>query len=462
MQIHPKTKEAYDLFHEGVLAFCRAEQVGMHVDLDYCARQIDILDNRIQKLEGDIRSSQFGRHWGHSVKGAVNLNSNQQLSHFLYTIQKRTPAGYTDAGNPATDEQALSALDVPELDMLIEMRKLAKVRDTYLGAFVREQVRGVIHPFFNLHLVRTFRSSSDHPNFQNIPKRDEEATKICRSALFPRLGNQFLSMDYGGIEVRQACIYTEDQKLIYDVLHGDMHRDMAIELYMLDDLDKHHKGESKLRQGGKNGFVFPQFYGDYWGGCAPNLIRWAKLAHLRDDTPAIVHLQDKGLIKLDKSGNVVNISAFEAHVKKVEESFWNERYKTYSQWKDKAWKDYQKRGYLDMLSGFRCSGVMSKKDVTNYPFQGTAFHCLLWSFIEIDRRIREQEMDARLVSQIHDEITADVPPKELARMMEMVVQVSTQDIRTHWKWITIPLEVEAELAKVDESWGARKFFPLAA
>ena len=51
------------------------------------------------------------------------------------------------------------------------MRKLKKVRDTYLDAFLREQVDGYLHPFFSLHTVKTFRSSSERINFQNIPKR---------------------------------------------------------------------------------------------------------------------------------------------------------------------------------------------------------------------------------------------------------------------------------------------------
>jgi DNA polymerase-1 len=457
----PSTKEAYELFHKGALALQRAEYTGMRVDMEYCKRKKEELTIRIAELEQKIYESNFGKKWSRSIGGKrPNLNSNPQLSRFLYSILKLKPVRFTESGQPATDEEALSELDIPELDMLLEMRKFRKIRDTYLDAFMREQVNGYIHPFFNLHLTKTFRSSSDSPNFQNIPKRDKEATKICREALFPRPGHQFVSMDYSAIEVKMAVCYVEDEKLCYDVLHGDMHKDMAIELYMLDDLDKRHSGEAVLRQGAKNGFVFPQFYGDYYGNCVLNLLKWARQAYLKDDTPALVHLKDKELITLDKSGNVKKFDKFLEHVRKVEDQFWNVRYKQYSRWKDKVWYEYQKKGYIEMKTGFRCYGLMSKKDITNYPFQGTAFHCLLWAFVEIDRVFREHKMDSRLVSQIHDEITADILPEECDNAIKLMVRIATEDIRENWKWINIPLTVEVEKAEVDKSWGERKFLNL--
>jgi hypothetical protein len=108
--------------------------------------------------------------------------------------------------------------------------------------------------------------------------------QTCRRAIFPRPGHQILAVDFSAIEVRIACCYTEDEKLIYDTLHGDMHGDMAVELFKLDALDKKYPGEKNLRQGSKNGFVFPQFYGDYYGNCALNLLEWAKRGSLRDGT----------------------------------------------------------------------------------------------------------------------------------------------------------------------------------
>ena len=459
MIIHPKTKEAYQLFHDGTLALGRAEMAGIRIDTEYCERKNKELTARIEQLKSDILSTKFGRHWQHIYGIKTNLSSPHQLANFLYKVQGIKIQKATEKGDQgSTDDESLRELNIPELNQLLEMRKLIKVRDTYLTAFIREQVRGFIHPFFHLHLVRTYRSSSDKPNFQNIPKRDKEAMQICRGALFPRFGHRLLSADYSGIEVRMACCYTRDEKLIYDTVHGDMHKDMAIELYMLDSLDKHHPGEKDLRQGGKNGFVFPEFYGDYYGNCAANLIKWATTAYLKDDTPALVHLQNKKLITLKKDGTVGNFNAFIEHVKHVEDMFWNERYSVYNEWKNKTWCDYKQNGYVDLLTGFRCSGILNKKDVCNYPFQGAAFHCLLWTFIETDKYL--DGMDSRLVSQIHDELTVDAHPDEMLDVAKQINHIATIQLPQHWEWINLPLEVEAEVSPIDGSWAEKEFLPL--
>ena len=461
MKMHPNTKQAYELFHKGALAFCNAEQHGLRIDVDYCKQQQQQLSEEIEQAKAEVELTKFGRYWKHIYGTKYNFNSNAQLSHILYDVKKIKPVKLTDKGKGATDEEALSALNIPELAAIIKIRKLLKVRDTYLGAYVREQVNGILHPFFNLHLVKTYRSSSSDPNFQNIPKRDERAMRITRDAIFPRKGYQFVGFDFSGVETRIACAYTGDKKLIYDIIHGDMHKDMAIELYQLDSLDKHHPGESKFRQGAKGGFVFPEFYGDYYIHCAPNLIKSAKGAYLKDGTPGLVHLSNKGLVKLDKKGNLKNIDKFIQHVKNIEDDFWHVRYKTYTKWKDIAWEKYQKLGYVDLFTGFRCKGLMNKKDVTNYPFQGTAFHCLLRAFIEVDRIATEQHWDSFPVFQVHDEMICDTNPNELEKVAKTMHYVATEWLGEQYTWLNIPLTVEMESTQVDEPLSKLGFLDLS-
>ena len=283
---------------------------------------------------------------------------------------------------------------------------------------------------------------------------------ICRRAIFPREGHQILAVDFGGVEVRIACCYTEDPKLIYDTIHGDMHRDMAVELYMLDSLDKHDDGEKNFRQGGKNGWVFPQFYGDYYLKCAAALLEWAGRSYRKDGTPGLIHLSDKGLIKVDKAGNIKDDSKFIEHCRKVEDDFWNVRYKVYTKWKETTWSTYQKKGYVDFKTGFRYSGVARKNELLNAPIQGSAFHCLLWSFIQMDRIQQEENWDSRLFGQIHDEMLSDTHPDELEQVAGMIQRVTCVDLPNEWKWIIVPLEVEADLGPVDGSWNMKESYKL--
>lgn len=460
--IHPQTREAYQLLHDGALAFARAERHGIRVDVDYCVRKKELLTRKIDRLKGQLEGTKLLNLWNNVYRNKTKIESNHQLSFILYKKMKITPAKMTSSGKQgATDFEALSELDIPEVNKILEIRKLTKVRDTYLDGFLREQIDGTLHPFFNLHTVTTFRSSSSNPNFQNIPKRDEYAMKVCRKALYPQEGHCWLAVDYAGVEVIMACIYTEDPKLTYDAVHGDMHKDMAVELYMLDGLDKSCKGEKVFRQGAKNGFVFPQFYGDYYGNNVPILLKWARISKRKDGTPGLVHLSDKGLIKLDGHGNVKNSDKFLKHVRDVEDDFWNVRYRVYNKWKKSTWESYQKNGYIDMKTGFRCQGVMTRNEALNAPFQGSAFHCLLWSFIRIDQiAYQEEKWDSVPIGQIHDEISLEVNPNELEHVAETVQRVSCVELPNEWKWITVPLEVEADICNVGNSWAEKEGYEL--
>ena len=460
MNIRPTRLDAYQLIHDGSLALVRAEQAGMRIDVDYCKKKKKHLTRKIARIEDNLSKTDLIKQWKKINRQNFNMDSNQQLGKILYDVMEIKPPKTTKSGAGATDEDALSQIDLPELKDILRIRKLRKVRDTYLDAFVREQVNGWLHPFFNLHTVRTYRSSSSDPNFQNIPKRDKEAMNICRRAIFPREGHQILGIDFSGIEVRIACCYTEDPKLIYDTVHGDMHRDMAIEIYKLDSLDKYHDGESNFRQGGKNGWVFPQFYGDYYLTCAANLLEWAGRSYRKDGTPGLVHLSDRGLITLDKTGYIKNDSKFITHCKKVEDDFWNVRYKVYTKWKEATWNSYQKKGYVDFKTGFRYSGVARKNELLNAPIQGAAFHCLLWSFIQVDRISQEEKWDTRLFAQIHDELLTDTHPDERETVVKTIQKVTCKDLPEAWPWIIVPMDVEADLCPVDGSWNMKESYKL--
>jgi len=450
--MNPRTYDAYSLLHDGILALARAEQQGMRVDVAYIERKKAHMTRQIIKMEEEFYQTRFFRHWQHSTKGKVNIHSNTQLAHYLYDVKKLKVEKETASGQGATDEDALKQLNIPELEDLLNIRRLKKIKDTYLDAFLREQVNGYIHPFFNLHLVKTYRSSSDSPNFQNIPKRDEESMKTVRKALYARPGHLIMEADYSGLEVRIAACYHKDPTMLKYLREGyDMHLDMAKQIFLLKTYDK--TNHYILRQAAKNGFVFPEFYGDYFKNCASNMAcGWGKLPPGKwkpeegitiGDTTLGSHLIRKGISSL---------SMFETHVRKIESDFWGRRFAEYASWKERWWKTYQKYGYIDMLTGFRCYGTMGKNDCINYPVQGAAFHCLLWSFTRLDQLLRENNLDSKLIGQIHDSMILDVHPDELEKVGKLIKQITCFDLPAAWDWIIVPLDVEIEICPVDASW----------
>jgi len=448
--------DAHQLIHKGILALARAERHGIRIDMEYARNQEIELTEKIDSMILDLKRTKFYRHWEKSRgKSSLNIDSNYQLSTFLYKIKKLTPLKTTPSGQGSTDEEALEALGIPELNDILRVRKLKKIRDTYLHSFLMEAVGGVLHPNFNLHTVSTYRSSSNNPNFQNIPIRDSAASNILRNCLYPSKGNQLLEVDYGALEVRIATCYHKDPTMIQYIKDptSDMHGDMARQIFKLDSFEKKNKSMKTLRNGAKNGFVFPQFYGDYYGNNVIGLSKWAELP--LKGRYGMNNGLDLGGITVGehlKQNGILSLKGFANHLKKIEEHFWNKRFPVYKRWKEEWWNDYQQKGYIEMLTGFRCSGIMGRNDCINYPVQGAAFHCLLWSFIALDDYVIKHNMRTKLIGQIHDSILFDVYPPELGDIKELARKITCIELPKAWPWIIVPLDISADLCGIDESW----------
>jgi DNA polymerase I len=460
MTIHPRTEEAYNLLHNGILSFARAELQGIRIDVDYCEQKKEYLTKKIKHLEGKFKLTKFFRDWQDSVQSPVNIDSDVQLRNFLYGVKKLKPKKFTDSGQGSTDAEALQQLKIPELEILAQRDKLKRLRDVNLDGFVREQVNGYMHPFFNLHLASSFRSSSNSPNFQNIPVKDEESMLICRKALYPRPGHLFLEADFKAIEVGINACYNKDSNLLKYVRdpNSDMHRDMAKQIFMIDKFDRSLPSNEVLRQAVKNGFVFPEFYGDYYKNCAVNVAcNWGKLSQGKWHTGEGIKL-DEAFTLGDHliSKGINSLTRFEAHLQKIEKDLWENRFPEYDEWRERWWSIYKKHGYFDTLTGFRCGSVMQKNQVISIPAQGTAFHCLLFSFIEIDKVMLKEKWDTKIVAQIHDNIIFDTHPDELSHVAKIVQNVTTKLLPESWEWIIVPMQIKMSISPVNGSWSEKQ------
>jgi len=456
MKIEATTLDAYKLIHEGVLALARAERQGFHIDVVYCERKKKFLTKKIDKLTNDILESDFFAKWKKVYGKKSNIESGTQLAHILYVVMKIKAPRKTAGGGGSTDEEALSHIKgVPELSKIIEIRKLRKLRDTYLDAFLREQQDGYIHPFYNLHTVVTYRSSSDSPNFQNLPKRDKVALNIVRRAILPRPGHMLMEADFSGLEVSISACYHQDPtmlKYLFDPT-SDMHSDMAAQIFFMDKIDKHLPSHKILRQAAKNGFVFPQFYGDYYGNNARGICEWVKLPHSKWKEGKGIELPDGSHISdhLIAHG-LTGYNAFVEHMKDVEHDFWFNRFPVYNNWKDQWVRQYQEQGHIDMYTGFTCRGVMRRNEVINYPVQGSASHCEQWSFNRCDEVMREEKWDTKLLGSIHDSIIFDVLPSEKEHVKEVITRITCKELAENWKWIIVPLSIDIDEYGIDEPW----------
>ena len=449
----PFSQDGYQLLHDAILVFSKMEHNGICVDIEYCKQAMKHLTRQINRLDAKLLDTELYT-LGRRAYGKNFSFTDDQLRTVIFDVMGKTPISMTKSGKPSMSADALEALNLPGINIRVRKNKLMKARDTYISNFLKESVDGKMHPFFNLHTARTFRSSSAAPNFQNIPNRDPEIQKLCRKAIIPSPGNRLAFIDFSGVEVRIGAAYHQDPQMIKYITDPttDMHRDMAKEIYKIDDklwdliAKETPKSAKMIRHSGKNEFVFPEFYGDWYKSCAGNLWLSAhKATHTLPDgrTVAEYMAEDCG---------IGTLSAFEDHMQEVERGFWYDRFPVYNSWKDKRFKEYEKRGYFDTLTGFRCQGVMNQKDVCNYPVQGSAFHCTLYSAIEIQKLIDKHDLQTKIVGQIHDEVVLDLVESEKDFVLKEVKRVMTIQLREHWQWINVPIDVEVDITPVDGSW----------
>lgn len=440
----PISISAYELLHDGALVLADIESAGIRVDVEYLTKLNEQLETTITNIERDLWHTLEAKEWKARFKDRTNFSSPTQLSVMLFKEWGNKPTKATRRGNAAVDDAVLSTIGTPFTRKILELRKMEKVKNTYVVSLLREQVDGMLHPSFNLHLVSTYRSSCDGPNFQNMPVRDPEQGEMVRRAIIPHSPEtQIGEIDYKGVEVCSNACYNKDPNLIAYVEDPskDMHRGMAAECFCL----KLEQVGKKIRYVGKNGFTFPAFYGSYFEHIAPAMWKAIDEHNLitEDGIPLKKHLKSKG---------IGSLAVFQNHIEEVEHNFWDKRFAIYGKWKRDWYESYLSKGWFDLLTGFRCQGPMRKNEVTNYPGQGTAFHFLLWGMIQLHRWLVANEMQTKIIGQIHDNVVFNFCPDEVEAVLHRARKIMCEDIRRHWPWINVPLSIEAELAPPSRSW----------
>lgn len=480
MTLKPVTPEAYKLLHDGLIALSQVEANGIRIDLPRLKKNRRRVQRRAKQLETELREDEVYAKWRKRFRAKTNLSSRTQLGEVLFGVMGIPVVDTTATGRPKADDEVLESLKLPFTAKYLELEKLKKIDRTFLAGIEKETVDGWLHAFFNLHTVRTMRGSSDSPNFQNFPIRDPYAGKLIRSCFIADDEDYVLvEIDFSGIEVRVAACYHKDPVMLRYIEDPtkDMHRDMAAQCYCC----KAEQVTKLMRYCAKNMFVFPQFYGSFFRECALNLWNAIDNHHLEiEGVPVKEWLRKKGIKGLGdcvsrySNGEVISFmkdrtslgsgsgkiettkGSFFEHIRKVEDDFWNRRFGVYSKWKKRWYSRYLEHGGFNTLTGFLLEGHFSRNDVINYPVQGSAFHCLLWSLIHIQRIMNKRRMKSKIVGQIHDSIVASVHVKELQDYIALARHIMTDRLRKHWDWIITPIDIEVEVAPAGGSWFDKK------
>ena len=140
--------DGYDLLHKGSMAFVDLEENGICVDVPYCQEQQKLINIKENQLLKELYEDKIVKHWHKEFNGKFNLFSPPQLKYILFDYLKIKPLTYTKPtksnpnGNPSISADTLEDYveTAPFVKKLVELRKLTKVRDTFLKGIIEETV----------------------------------------------------------------------------------------------------------------------------------------------------------------------------------------------------------------------------------------------------------------------------------------------------------------------------------
>ena len=322
-----------------------------------------------------------------------NVASPKQLGVVLFEELglgkgKKTKTGYS------TTAEVLQELSYrhPVPALVLEYRKYAKLYSTYVVgmlAVVNKQ-DSKVHTIFKQALTQTGRLSSTEPNIQNIPVRTEEG-RIIRSVFIPSNDESVLvSADYSQIELRILAHASKCQAMIDTFNSG---------------VDLHASTASKI-------------YGIAIENVTKDMRRVAKAVNF-----GIVYgMSDWGLSE-------------ELHITPKEASIFSSKYfEVFPEVKpylDSCIEECKKYGYTLTLfnrrrymSDINSSNValrkFSERASMNAPIQGTAADIMKIAMINVANALKEQNLKAKLVAQVHDELIIDCPKDELDKVQNLL------------------------------------------
>ena len=407
LQAEPRLAAVYAEMELPLVAvLSRMERNGVLLDEARLAQQSKELAQRVQELEAEA----------HQLAGkAFNLGSTQQLQKILFEEQKIEPRKKTPGGKPSTAEPVLAelALDHPLPKVIMEHRRLAKLKSTYTDQLPKQinAESGRVHTSYHQAVAATGRLSSADPNLQNIPIRTEEGRRVRRAFIAPP-GCAIIAADYSQIELRIMAHLSEDPGLIAAFNDGlDIHRATAAEVFgtRFEDVSSEERRRAKAIN-----------FGLIYGMSAFGLARQLGI----EQSAARQYMED-----------------------------YFKRYPGVLDYMERTRKLAAEQGYVETLFGRRlylpeikASNFQrrqgAERAAINAPMQGTAADIIKRAMIAVDAWLQEAEPDAKMTMQVHDELVLEAPEARVDAICEGLVARMAKAAE-----LAIPLVVETGVGK---------------
>ena len=371
---------------------------GIQVDLEGLKRLRDRLESEVSNVRKKI----------HQLAGQeFNVNSTKQLQQVLFTDLNLEPRKKTKTGF-STDAQTLEKMkgDHPIIEELLEYREVEKLRSTYGQGLLNEvgsdeRIRATFHQT----VTATGRLSSVSPNLHNIPVRTEKG-KVFREVFVAQNNHRLLVADYNQIELRCIAHLSSDPGLINAFNDGqDIHTATAAQVFGVNDADVTKAQREKAKM-----VSYGLAYGMEAYGLGQRLgIENKEAAKILNDY----------------------FSAFPS-VKKYMDNAVNQA-------KEKGFTETlfgRKRKIPELKSSNSRVRGAAERQAMNAGIQGLAADIFKVALVNLNKRLKDDNLDSAIILQVHDEVILECPMDELAHAKELTLaeMESAFDLK-------VPLEV---------------------
>ena len=362
----------------------KMEIAGFEVDKEGIEEFGKMLSARIKELTAAIYET---------VGHEFNINSPKQLGVILFEemgipCKKKTKSGYS------TKAEILEELapQYPVVSLILEFRSLSKLKSTYCDGLLKViNADGRIHTSFNQVETRTGRISSLEPNLQNIPIRTElgkEMRKFFRAGE----GKVLIDADYSQIELRVLADLADDKNMIAAFNSGeDIHRTTAAQVFGLP-----AEMVTPILRSRAKAVNFGIVYGIGAFSLAKDI--------------GVSNKEAKEYI----DGYLQHFSGVASYMNRMIEKA-----------KDNGYSEtlFKRRRYLpELASSNHMMRAFGERVARNMPIQGTAADIIKIAMVKVAARLEKENMKARLILQVHDELIVEAPESEAEKALEIVTE----------------------------------------
>ncbi|MCC8089720.1 MAG: DNA polymerase I [Rikenellaceae bacterium] len=382
--------ELYSNIEEPLIRVLASMEIeGIRIDIEGLQEYGRSLEGELYSLEKQIREL--------AEEPDINVNSSKQLGEVLFGKLKVDPkAKLTKTKQYRTDEEYLRSIESkhPIIELILSYRGLKKLFSTYIEALPKlvNPATGKIHTSFNQAVTATGRLSSNNPNLQNIPIRDEQGRMLRKAFIPSEDGCVIMSADYSQVELRLMAHLSCD---------GNM-----LEAFR-DEKDIHSATAAKI-------------FGIAEDEVTSEQRRRAKTANF---------------------GIIYGISAFglsqrltipRSEAKEIIEGYFA-TYQGVKKYMEKCVEDARIKGYVSTIYGrkrfipdinSRNANVrgFAERNAINAPIQGSAADIIKIAMICVDKRLKEAGLRSRIILQVHDELVLNVFTDEIDTVENLVVE----------------------------------------